>query len=166
MLQFPELSKLRMPLTPFSPYENDATWTIFWGQTLEPLSENYERLPPLGKTSLSLSLSLSLFLSASLSLSFSVGKFILNSSLDPREEISWSGLNIKSAVRGTSPTARTAAKRTIINLRKCQTQRSLPRDRRIAVCIQHNKAQKCKRQQHVATRDFLIKWIRPRGFSL
>ena len=47
---------------------------------------------------------------------------MLSSSLDPREEISWSGLNIKSAVRGTSPTARTAAKRTIINLRKCQTQ--------------------------------------------
>ena len=166
MLQFPELSKFRVTLTPFSPYENDATWTIFWGQTLEPLSENYERLFPLGKTSLCLSLIVSFSLCLSLSLSFSAGKFMLSSSLDPREEISWSGLNIKSAVRGTSPTARTAAKRTIINLRKCQTQQSLPRNRRIAVRIQHNKAQKCKRQQHVATRNLLIKWIRPRGFSL
>ena len=71
MLQFPELSQLRVTLIPFSPYENDATWTIFWGQTLESLSENYERLFPLGKTSLSLSLFFShcLFFSLSLSLS-------------------------------------------------------------------------------------------------
>ena len=72
MLQFPELSQFRVTLTPFSPYENDATWTIFWGQTLEPLSENYERLFPLGKNSLSLSLSLIVSFSLCLSLSLSL----------------------------------------------------------------------------------------------
>ena len=55
MLQFLRVTPIRLPHTTRMQHGES-----FWGQTLEPLSENCERLFPLGKTSLSLSLSLSL----------------------------------------------------------------------------------------------------------